>query len=146
MATKRGAQAVRDDRRGFAHLHWQNWSPPGWFDEATFDRVAASWDNPDWVEVTLHSYRARWDVAAPDPRSAWLEDKVKATRTLSLPAIYVQGEEDGVNPPPAAKAAPEKFSGAFDFVQIAGVGHFPQREAPAQVAHHLRALFTGGNA
>ena len=47
MATRRGAQAVRDDRRGFAHVHWVNWSPPGWFDEATFNRVAKSFDNPD---------------------------------------------------------------------------------------------------
>ena len=80
MATARGAQAVRDDRKGFAHIHWVNWSPPGWFDEATFARVARSFDNPDWVDVTLHSYRARWDEAEPDPRSQWLEDKVKATQ------------------------------------------------------------------
>ena len=52
MATARGAEAVRADRRAFTHLHWVNWSPPGWFDEATFDRVAQSFDNPDWVDVT----------------------------------------------------------------------------------------------
>ena len=47
MATARGAEAVAADRRGFAHRHWVNWGPPGWFDEATFERVARSWDNPD---------------------------------------------------------------------------------------------------
>ena len=82
MATARGAGAVRADRRAFTHLHWVNWSPPAWFDEATFQRVAASFDNPDWADVTLHSYRARWGEAEPDPRSVWLEDKVKATTTL----------------------------------------------------------------
>ena len=143
MATPRGAQAVRDDRRGFAHLHWVNWAPPGWFDEATFARVAAAWDNPDWVDVTLHSYRSRWDVAAPDPRSAWLEVKVKGTVTLSLPTIYVQGAEDGVNPPEAAKQVPGKFTGPFEFVTLPDAGHFPQREAPDALADHLVPFLTG---
>ena len=143
MATPRGAQAVRDDRRSFARIHWQNWAPPGWFDAATFDRVAAAWDNPDWVDVTLHSYRSRWDVAAPDPRSDWLEAKVKATQSLSLPAIYVQGAEDGVNPPEASTQVPAKFTGPFEFVTLPGVGHFPQREAPDALVPHLLTLLAG---
>ncbi len=143
MATARGAQSVRDDRKGFAHIHWENWSPRGWFDEATFQRVARSFDTPDWVDVTLHSYRARWDEAEPDPRSQWLEDKVKATETLALPAIYIQGAVDGVNPPSASKAVPSKFVGPFAFVELSGVGHFPQRENPRAVARHLIQLFTG---
>jgi len=144
MATERGAEAVRDDRRGFAHIHWTNWSPPGWFDEATFARVAAAWDNPDWVDVTLHSYRSRWNEAEPDPRSAWLEDKVKATKALSLPAIYVHGAEDGVNPPATAKDVPAKFDGPFELIEMPGVGHFPQREAPDVLATKLVAFLGGG--
>jgi hypothetical protein len=103
QATKRGAQAVRDDRKGFARIMWETWSPQGWFDDATFDRVAASFDNHDWADVTLHSYRSRWDEAEPDPASKWLDDKVKATKTLALPTIYFQGELDGVNPPKASE-------------------------------------------
>ena len=141
MATARGAQAVRDDPHGFAHIHWENWSPAGWFDETTFAAVAASFDNPDWVDVTLHSYRARWDEAEPDPASVWLEEKVKATRALSLPALYIQDEVDGVDPPAAAKAVPDKFAGPFEFVTLPGVGHFAQREAPDAVARHLIDLF-----
>lgn len=141
MATKRGAQAVRDDPHGFAHIHWVNWSPAGWFDEATFEKVAASFDNPDWVDVTLHSYRARWDEAEPDPRSAWLEAAVKATKTLSLPTVYFQGEVDGINPPSASRSVPAKFTGPFERVTLPGVGHFPQREAPDEVAAKLVALF-----
>ena len=143
MATARGAQAVRDDRKGFAHRHWVNWSPPGWFDEATFRRVARAFDNPDWVDVTLHSYRARWGEAHPDPRSQWLEDKVRATATLDLPALYIQGDADGVNPPEASHDVAAKFAGPFARIRLAGVGHFPQREAPAAVARHLLALFAG---
>jgi pimeloyl-ACP methyl ester carboxylesterase/sugar lactone lactonase YvrE len=143
MATNRGASAVRDDRTGFAHLHWVSWSPPGWFDDATFQRVAKSFESPDWVDVTLHSYRARWDEAEPDPRSQWLEDKVKATEALSLPTMYFQGAVDGVNPPSASATVPDKFTGAFAFVTLAGVGHFIQRENPDTVSRHLIQLFTG---
>ena len=141
MATARGAQAVRDDPHGFAHVHWENWSPPGWFDEATFGAVAKSFDNPDWVDVTLHSYRARWDEAEPDPASVWLEEKVRATKSLSLPALYLHGAVDGVNPPATAQAVPAKFTGPFELATLPGVGHFPQREAPALVARHLIDLF-----
>jgi pimeloyl-ACP methyl ester carboxylesterase len=143
MATARGAKAVREDRRGFARIHWENWSPEGWFDDATFDRVALSWDNPDWVDVTLHSYRLRWDEAEPDARSRWLDDKVKATKTLSLPALYIQGEVDGVNPPAAAASVPDKFDGPFEFVTLPGIGHFPQRERAPDVARLLTEFFAG---
>jgi pimeloyl-ACP methyl ester carboxylesterase/sugar lactone lactonase YvrE len=142
MATNRGARAVRGDPKGFAHIHWMNWSPFGWFNEATFARVARSFENPDWVDVTLHSYRARWNEAEPDPRSQWLEDKVKATEALSLPTMYFQGAVDGVNPPSASATVPDKFTGAFAFVTLAGVGHFIQRENPDAVSRHLIQLFT----
>src|ERR1700712_363267 len=141
MATTCGAGAVRNDRKGFAHLHWQNWPPPGWFDEDTFRRVAKSFENPDWVDVTLHSYQARWDEAEPDPRSAWLEEKVKATKQLSLPALYLQGEVDGVNPPQVSENVSSKFAGPFDRIMLPGVGHFPSREAPDIVGEKLAGFF-----
>jgi pimeloyl-ACP methyl ester carboxylesterase len=144
QATKRGAQAVQDDPKGFAHIMWENWSPKGWFDEQAFDRVAASFENPDWVAITLHSYRSRWDEAEPDPASAWLETKVKDTKQLSLPAIYIQGQEDGVNPPKTSEKIAEKFSGPFQRIVLSGVGHFPTREAPGEVSEALLAHFTSG--
>ena len=143
QATERGAQAVRDDRKGFAHIMWDNWAPEGWFAEATFDAVARSFENPDWADVTLHSYRSRWDEAEPDPSSVWLEDKVKATKTLSLPALFFQGEIDGVNPPPVSESVAEKFTGPFERILLRGVGHFPTREAPDIVAERLIMHFTG---
>ena len=140
MATERGAQAVRDDPIGFAHIHWCNWSPAGWFDEATFAKVARSFANPDWVDVTLHSYRARWDEAEPDPASRWLEEQVKATTSLSLPTLYLHGAEDGVNPPATAAQVAAKFTGWFRRVELPGVGHFPQRENPPAVIAALLDL------
>jgi pimeloyl-ACP methyl ester carboxylesterase len=142
MVTKRGAKAIAEDRRGFTNLLWQNWAPDGWFDEATFERVAKSFDNPDWVAVTLHSYRSRWGEAELDPRSLWLEEKVKATRTLTLPTVYFQGEEDGVNPPRVSEGVHKKFSGPFDRILLQNVGHFPQREDAETVAREL-TLFLG---
>jgi len=137
LATKRGAQAVRSDPKGFARIMWETWSPPGWFDEATFERVVASFDNPDWVDVTLHSYSSRWDEAEPDPASRWLDDKVKVTKTLALPTIFFQGELDGVNPPPTSENVAGKFTGPFERIVLPGVGHFPTREAPVAVATRL---------
>jgi pimeloyl-ACP methyl ester carboxylesterase len=137
QATTRGARAVRDNHKGFARIMWETWSPPGWFDDVLFDQVAASFDNPDWVDITLHSYRSRWDEAQPDPTSKWLDDKVKSTQTLALPTIYFQGELDGVNPPPTSEKIAEKFTGPFERIVLPGVGHFTTREAPAQVAARL---------
>lgn len=137
MATERGAKAVEADRRGFTHLHWENWAPDGWFNEATFERVAQSFDNPDWVAVTLHSYRCRWDEAEPDPASAWLEQRIKETKTLPLPTMYFQGDADGVNPPAVSETIDKKFSGPFERILLQNVGHFPQREDPETVARSL---------
>jgi pimeloyl-ACP methyl ester carboxylesterase len=143
MATARGEEAVRADPHGFAHIHWENWAPEGWFDEVTFARVAKSFDNPDWVDVTLHSYRSRWENAAADPRSEWLETKVKATTKLSLPTLFIKGDVDGVTTQASFAKVPAKFDGPFEMVGLPGVGHFPQREAPAEVAALLRAFLAG---
>ena len=143
QATERGAQAVREDGKGFARIMWETWSPEGWFNEGIFDKVAISFENPDWLDVTLHSYRARWDEAEPDPTSKWLDDKIKATKTLALPTLYFQGELDGVNPPKVSQRVAEKFTGEFERVILPGVGHFPTREAPVDVATRLEKFFSG---
>lgn len=133
---------MREDRKGFARIMWETWSPQGWFDDVTFDRVAASFDNPDWVDVTLHSYRSRGDEAGPDPSSKWLDDKVKATRALVLPTIYFQSQLDGVNPPETSEKIAEKFTGPFEKIVLPRVGHFPTREAPVEVAARLVKHFS----
>ena len=60
MALDRGAEAIAKDPIGFARLQWETWSPPGWFDEAEFERTAQSFNNPDWLAIMLSSYRSRW--------------------------------------------------------------------------------------
>ncbi|EPE94211.1 alpha/beta fold hydrolase [Rhizobium grahamii] len=144
MATGRGAEAIGRDPHGFARIQWENWSPDGWFDETTFNAVAKSFDNPDWVAVTLHSYQVRWGEAEPDPASRWLEDRIRETKSLSLPTIYFQGLEDGVNPPELSEDLHRKFSGPFGRIVLQNVGHFPQREDPETVAREL-AVFLPWN-
>ncbi len=120
---------------------WETWSPPGWFSDVEFASVAASFESPDWVEVTLHSYRSRWGEAEPDPTIAWLGERVKGTGSLALSTIYLQGELDGVNPPTVSEKVGQKFTGSFERVVISGVGHFLTREAPKEVSMRLRAHF-----
>jgi len=141
--SKSFANAMGKDRKGFALSMWKTWSPPGWFDEETFEQVARSFENPDWVDVTLHAYRNRWGEAPPDAHSIWLEDRIKETRTLSLPALVFQGAKDGVIPPEGARKITEKFDGPFEYVVLPDVGHFPTREAPDMVGELLTEHFGG---
>jgi pimeloyl-ACP methyl ester carboxylesterase len=141
QSTRAGAEAVRTDPKGFARMMWETWSPAGWFTSSAFDQVACSFENPDWTAVTLHSYRSRWGEAPPDPAGAWLDEKVRATRTLALPTIYFQGELDGVNPPAVSERLAERFIGPFERIMLSGVGHFPTREAPNEVAERLAGHF-----
>ena len=96
---------------------------------------------------TIHFYRARWDEVDPDPRSAALDAKLKATKRIATPTIYVGGTRDGVNPPEAAKDAPGKFPGPLEALLLEGVGHFPAREAPdivtAALVGHFSDVETG---
>ena len=142
QATARGAEAVHNDRKGFARIMWETWSPEGWFDEPTFRAVAASFENPDWPAVTIHSYRSRWGEADPDPRSRWLSDKVRETETLGIPMLFIQGDADGVNPPETSENIARKFTGPFKRIILPGIGHFPTREAAPEVTQALIAHFT----
>lgn len=141
QATKRGEAAVRADPHGFARTMWVNWSPKGWLHDATFERVARSFENPDWVEVVLHFYRSRWDEVEPDPRSKWLDTAIREAKQIAAPGLFLQGEVDGINPPETTLYLASKFSGPFKRVTLPGVGHFPTREAPEAVARYLLEHF-----
>jgi pimeloyl-ACP methyl ester carboxylesterase len=137
QTTKKGEEAIRKDPKGFARTAWTMWSPPGWFDAKTFEAVAQSFSNPDWVDVTLNSYRARWGEDKVDPRSAKLEEKIRKTKRIATPTLFIQGEKDGVTPPSQSDAMHKKFSGSFTREVLSDVGHFPTREAPGRVAELL---------
>lgn len=80
QATKRGAAAVKADPIGFGKIMWDNWAPKGWYTSEEFAEVSQTWMNPDWADVAIHSYRARWDEAEPDPSSEKIEEAVKRTK------------------------------------------------------------------
>jgi pimeloyl-ACP methyl ester carboxylesterase len=141
QSTKRGVEAVRGDPIDFARIMWDTWSPKGWFDEATFERVSQSFRNPDWVDVTIHSYQSRWGEADIDADSQWLDTKLAGAARLETPALYIQGAEDGVNPPACSEKMHEKFGSDFRREVLPGVGHVPTREAPKRVAALLLEHF-----
>jgi pimeloyl-ACP methyl ester carboxylesterase len=143
QATRRGTEEVTRDPAGFARYMWDNWSPPGWFDEGSFAAVARSFRNPDWVRVMLHSYRSRWGEAPLDRRSVRLEAKVKATRRLATPTLFLQGGADRVTTPAASETMAAQHSGPFERVVLDGLGHFLPREAPDLVSGHLLRYFGG---
>jgi pimeloyl-ACP methyl ester carboxylesterase len=112
-----------------------------YLDVAAFRQVAKSFRNPDWVSIMLHSYRSRWGEARLDRRSLRLEGRVKATRRLAVPAIFLQGGADRVSPPSASEKMGAKYSGPFERIVLDGVGHFLPREMPNVVTEHLLRHF-----
>jgi pimeloyl-ACP methyl ester carboxylesterase len=134
MATKPGADIVRRDGIAFARFLWTTWSPPEWFDESTFAITAGSFENPDWAAITLHSYRVRWDEAAPDPRYADLERQQQAVATIGVPTLLIHGADDRCVAAPTSEGKDRHFTGEYTRRVIPGVGHFVTREDPDTVA------------
>ena len=103
--SERGRRGLEKNRRGIARLLWRMWSPSWTFDEATFSRTAPSFDNPDFVEVVIHSYRHRYRLVPGDPAYAEIEAALAKQPPITVPAITVDGDADGVNPGTAHHAA-----------------------------------------
>lgn len=139
MATERGAEAVRKERRELACLLWQTWSPGWQFTQADFRSTAHSFDNPDWPAVTVHSYRHRWGLAESDPHYAALEAALRQNNVISVPTLLLHGTEDGANGVATSEHKEHLFSGPYQRVLIPGAGHFPQRENPALVNAEILA-------
>ncbi|HML28872.1 MAG TPA: alpha/beta hydrolase [Hyphomicrobium sp.] len=145
MSVDRGAEAVAADPIGFARLQWQTWSPPEWFDENEFARTAESFKNPDWLAITLNSYRSRWRDAPQDSRYDSLRQRMATVESLSVPTLLLQGMADGTVLPKSTEGREIYFTGGYRRVELDDVGHFPTREAPDAVAtaviEHLDAVY-----
>ena len=130
MTTKRGRQVVRSNGKAFARVQWENWSPLGWFSDSDFERTAKSFENPDWPEITCHSYSVRWGEADKDPSYADLDRLVSAAQSISTPTLMIQGGSDAVTLPDSTEGKDKYFTGGYARHVLPGVGHFPTREAP----------------
>lgn len=134
MATPRGADTVRNDGPAFARYMWDTWSPAGWYAEAEFAEAARAFDNPDWANVVLHSYRHRWGFEAGDPAYAGDNAQLTPAPRLAVPTLVLHGSADTCNLPATSEGRAHYFTGEYERRVLDGVGHFPQREAPQAVS------------
>jgi pimeloyl-ACP methyl ester carboxylesterase len=137
---ERGRAGLDANRREFCRLLWQLWSPHWQFDDATYERSAASFDNPDFVAVTIQSYRHRFSLAAGDPALEAIERELAARPKIAAPTIVLHGEADGVGPPEQSEQHGKFFTGPYQRRVLPKVGHNPPQEAPAAVVDALLEL------
>ena len=108
---ERGRAGLAANRRGIARILWRQWSPNWDFDEACFERTVLAHDNPDYVDVVIHSYRHRFGLAAGDPQYADIQRRLSAHPVITVPAITLDGDGDGVAMATDGTAQAARFSG-----------------------------------
>ena len=137
FATERGRAGYDTYRHAFANLIWQLASPHWDFDEATFERSAASLDNPDHVSIVIHNYRWRLGLAEGEPKYDDLEKRLAELPDITVPTITLEGDANGAFHPDASAYA-RKFSGRYAHrVITGGVGHNLPQEAPQAFAQAI---------
>ena len=142
---ERGRAGLAANRREIAKILWKQWSPNWPFDEATFVRSAAAHDNPDYVDVVIHSYRHRFGLADGDPHYADIQRRLAALPAITVPAITLDGAGDGVAPATDGAASAAKFTGRRVHRVIPRAGHnLPQEEPEAFAAAVMEV--SGGDA
>ena len=134
FATERGRAGYERNRTGFNRLIWRLASPRWNFDDATYARTAASFDNPDHVAIVIHNYRWRLGLAEGESAYDEIEQRLAAAPTISVPAITMEGDANGApHPPPADYRA--RFAGPYEHRNLAGgIGHNLPQEAPRDFA------------
>ena len=138
--TERGRVGLEQNRREICRLLWRDWSP-GWrFDDATFERAAVAFDNPDFVPVVIHSYRHRHRNAPSDPRFDAVERRLAERPRIEVPSVILHGRDDGVDAPRHSEKHPALFPDGTERHVIPDAGHFLPREQPGAVADALLYL------
>lgn len=138
--TERGRAGLTRNRRDIARLLWRLWSPNWAFDDHTFETTAASFDNDDFVEVTIQSYRHRYGNAAGDETFAEWERLLATQPVISVPTVVLHGACDGVGPPVQSEHGRDRFGAHYRREVIPHAGHFLPREAPDAVVAALHSL------
>ena len=138
--TERGRAGLAANRRPLCRLLWRLWSPNWRFDDATFERTATSFANPDFVDVVIQSYRHRYGLAPGDPNLEPIEKQLAAQPLITVPTITLYGEADGIAPPQSIEGHGRFFSGPYQRRVVPVAGHFLPQEAPAAVIEALQEL------
>jgi pimeloyl-ACP methyl ester carboxylesterase len=140
--TERGRMGLGRNRRALCRLLWQEWSPTWHFSDETYLRTAPSFDNPDFVDVVIHSYRHRNGNAAGEARFQSMEKALAERPKVEVPTIVLHGGDDGVGRAPAETPPAERAVFPFLVARrvIAGVGHFMPREKPEAVSGAMLEL------
>jgi pimeloyl-ACP methyl ester carboxylesterase len=134
FATDRGAAGYQKYTHDFAKLIWKLASPKWDFDDATFNRSATAFDNPDHVAITIHNYRWRQDLVKGEPKFDDLEKRLATAPTISIPTITMEGDANGA-PHPKPSAYASKFTGRYEHRDLTGgIGHNLPQEAPVAFA------------
>ena len=136
-ATEPGRTGYGTNRNDFAKLMWKMNSPKWDFDKATFDRTAASFNNPDHASIVLHNYRWRMGAAEGDPRYDDLEKRLAEDPVIAVPTITLDGDSDGVTPASDGASYEKKFSGRHRHQILRGIGHNLPQEAPREFANAI---------
>jgi pimeloyl-ACP methyl ester carboxylesterase len=132
---ERGRAGLAANRREIARILWRQWSPNWRFDDVTFDRTALAHDNPDYVDIVIHSYRHRFGLAGGDPQYADVQRRLAVLPAITVPAITLDGDADGVAPPTDGTASAARFTGRRTHRVIPRAGHnLPQEEPEAFAA------------
>jgi pimeloyl-ACP methyl ester carboxylesterase len=143
--SERGRNGLAEDRRAMARLLWRLWSPTWRFDDATFERTAIAFENPDFVDVVIHSYRHRFGLVAGDPAFADIERRLAGQPKISVPTISFDGADDGVRSPAPASQHASQFAGPRLHRLVQGVGHNMPQEVPQVFANAVLELVRGSD-
>jgi pimeloyl-ACP methyl ester carboxylesterase len=137
FATERGREGYEKYRREFSKLIWELASPQWKFDDATFARSAAAFDNPDHVDIVIHNYCWRLGLAEGDPKYDGLEAKLAASPSIAVPSITMEGDANGA-PHPDPASYKKRFAAQYEHRLIAGgIGHNLAQEAPHDFARAI---------
>ena len=140
---ERGRAGLEANRRDIARILWTQWSPNWNFGDSTLARAVAAHDNPDYVDVVIHSYRHRFGLAAGDPRYADLQRRLAEQPPITVPAITLDGEGDGVVPATDGSAQAARFTDRRAHRVIPRAGHNLPQEAPEAFALAVMELVGG---
>ena len=139
---ERGRAGLAANRRAFCRLLWQCFSPTWAFDNATFERTAPSFDNPDFVDVVVQSYRHRFGYAPGDPALFEIEQRLAQRPRIGVPTVVLHGDDDGVGPASQSERDAAYFTGPYVRQVVPGVGHNVPQEAPGSFALAVLGLLS----